>query len=92
MVYLEYLPYYWKLSNHIWQLYTLDVEKFSICLNLTFDLYQGHMIKKTFFGGGGGGGVHLPVIAAQQNLLIAAAYNLYTCSYYQKCELVTFWN
>ena len=27
MVSLEYLPYYWKLCNHIWQLYTLGMEK-----------------------------------------------------------------
>ena len=46
MVSLEYLPYYWKLFNHIWQLYTLGVENFSTCLNLTFHLYQGLMIKK----------------------------------------------
>ena len=28
MVSLEYLPYYWKLLNHIWQLYTLGVGNF----------------------------------------------------------------
>ena len=50
MVSLEYLPYYWKLSNHIWPLYTLGMENNSACLNLTFDLYQGHMIKIVFLG------------------------------------------
>ena len=42
---------------------------------MTFDLYQGHMIKKFFFGGGGGGGggVDPPVIVAQQNLLTTEA-------------------
>ena len=44
MVSLEYLPYYWKLFNHIWHLYTLGVGKFFHMLK--FDLYQGHMIKK----------------------------------------------
>ena len=47
MVSLEYLPYYWKLLNHIWQLYTLGMEKFFHILK--FDLYQGHMIKNSFF-------------------------------------------
>ena len=41
---LEYLPFYWKLSNHIWQLYTLSAGKFFPILK--FDLYLGHMIKK----------------------------------------------
>ena len=51
MVSLEYLPYYCKLFNHIWQLYTLAWENFSTCLNLAFDLYQANMIKKVFFLG-----------------------------------------
>ena len=36
MVSLEYLPYYWKLFNRIWQLYTLGVGKFFHMLK--FDL------------------------------------------------------
>ena len=48
MVSLEYLPFYYKVSTHIWQLYTLGVGNFSACLNLTFDLYEGHMIKNYF--------------------------------------------
>ena len=36
MVSLEYLPYYCKLFNHIWQLYTLGVGKFFHMLK--FDL------------------------------------------------------
>ena len=83
MVSLEYLPYYWKLSNHSWQLYTLGagIKFFHM---LRFDLYQGHMIKKLFFG------VHPPVIAAQQNLLTAEV-SIYTYSYYQKRNLIRFW-
>ena len=50
MVSLEYLPYYWKLFNHIWQLYTLVMGNFSTCLNLTFDFYQDDMIKNSFLG------------------------------------------
>ena len=37
---------YYKVSNHIWQLYTLGVGKF-FCM-LKFDLYEGHMIKNYF--------------------------------------------
>ena len=33
----------------MWQLYTKAWENFSACLNLTFDLYEGHMIKNNFF-------------------------------------------
>ena len=36
MVSLEYLPYYWKLSNHMWQLYTSGMGKFFDMLK--FDL------------------------------------------------------
>ena len=36
MVSLEYLPYYWKLLNHIWQLYTLGVGKFLHMLKFFF--------------------------------------------------------
>ena len=36
MVSLEYLPYYWKVFSHIWQLYTLGVGKFFHMLK--FDL------------------------------------------------------
>ena len=36
MVSLEYLPYYWKLFNYIWQLYTLVVGTFFHMLK--FDL------------------------------------------------------
>ena len=49
MVSLEYLPYYWTLSHHIWQLYTLGTGKKNFHM-LKFDLYQGHMIKNSYLG------------------------------------------
>ena len=73
MVPLEYLPYYLNVSNHIWQLYTLGVGKFSECLNLTFDLYEGHMIKNNFFEVPP---PPTPVIAVQEKLLATQPYNL----------------
>ena len=51
-------------------------ENFSSCLNLTFDLYEGHMIKNNFFE------VHSPpppthpVNAVQEKLLATQPYNL----------------
>ena len=68
MVSLQYLPYYWKLLNYIWKLYTLGVGKFFHMLK--FALYQGHMIKKIVFFL-----VHPRVIAAKQNLMTAEACN-----------------
>ena len=51
MVSLEYLPYYWKLFNHIWQLYILGVGKFFYMH--TFDLRslsRSHDQKIVFWG------------------------------------------
>ena len=51
MVSLEYLPYYCKLFNHIWQLYTLGVGKFFHMLK--FDrssLSRSHDQEIVFFG------------------------------------------
>ena len=51
MVSLEYLPYYWKLLNHIWQLYTLGMGKFFHMLK--FDpssLSRSHDQKIVFSG------------------------------------------
>ena len=51
MVSLEYLPYYWKLFNHIWQIYTLDIGK--VFHMLKFDLLslsRSHYQKIVFLG------------------------------------------
>ena len=69
MVSLEYLPYYYKVSNHIWQLYALGVEKF-FCM-LKFDLYECHMIKNNFLKYT----PPPPVIAVQEKLLATQPYN-----------------
>ena len=51
MVSLEYLPYYWKLFNHIWQLYTLDVGKFFHMLKFDLSsLSRSHDEKIVFSG------------------------------------------
>ena len=51
MVSLEYLPYYWKLFNHIWQLYTLGVGKFSHMLKFDLSsLSRSHDQKIVFSG------------------------------------------
>ena len=70
MISLQYLPYYWKLFNHIWQLYTLGVGKFFHALKFDLSsLSRLHDQKIVFW-------VHPPVIAAHQNLLTAE-----TCNY-----------
>ena len=67
MVSLEYFPYYWKLFNHIWQLYTLGVGK--VFQMLKFDLSslsRSHDQKIVFLG--------TPArTPAQQNLLTVEA-------------------
>ena len=51
MVSLEYLPYYCKLFNHIWQLYTLGVGKFFHMLKFDLSsLSRSHDQKIVFSG------------------------------------------
>ena len=72
MVSLEYVPYYWKLSNHIWQLYTLGMGKFFNVLKFDLgSLSRSHDQKIVVFFR-----VHPPVIVAHQNQFTAE-----TCSF-----------
>ena len=83
MVSLEYLPYYYKVSNHIWQLYTLGMGKF-FCM-LKFDLYECHMIKNNFLK------YTPPSSQFRKNYLLHSLIIWHTCSYYRKRELIRFW-
>ena len=51
MVSLEYLPYFWKLSNHIWQLYTLGMGKFFHMLKCDLSSLSRSYDQKIVFSG-----------------------------------------
>ena len=69
MVSPQYLPYYWKLFNHIWQLYTLGVGKFFRMLKFDLSsLSRSHDQKIVFLG-------YTSPVMAQENLLTAEACN-----------------
>ena len=51
MVSLEYLPYYWKLFNHMWQLYTLGVGKFFHMLKFDLSSLSRSHDQKIIFSG-----------------------------------------
>ena len=51
MVSLEYLPYYWNLFNHIWQLYTLGVGKFFHMLKFDLSSLSRLHYQKIVFSG-----------------------------------------
>ena len=85
MVSLEYLPYYCKLFNHIWQLYTLGMGKFFHMLK--FDLWslsRSHDQKIVFSGTPT---CHRSSGKSTDSRLVTS----YTCLYYQKRELIRFW-
>ena len=60
-------------------------ENFSTCLNLTSDLYQGHMIKNNFFG------YTRSSSRFSQNYSQQGAVIWHMHSQYQKLELIRFW-